>query len=71
MIDISLEISFVNAKYEDLYICRFASKLAIAKFVFALTLMSVKYFLLVDIKRISVILIGLKTAHETHRLVSI
>ena len=70
-VDTSLEMSFRNAENEDLCTCRFASKLAIAKFVFAPTLDSVKVFLLVDIPEISVVLIGSNIAHETHRLASI
>ena len=43
-IDISSEMSFRNTEYKDLCTCRFTSKLAIAKFVFAPTLESVKVF---------------------------
>ena len=49
-IDISSEMSFRNTEHKDLCTCRFASKLAIAKFVFAPTLESViKSFLQVEI----------------------
>ena len=41
-IDISLEVSFKDTEYDDLCTCRFASKLAIAKFAFAPTLEHVK-----------------------------
>ena len=41
-IDISPEMSFRNTEYKDLCTCRFASKLIIAKFVFAPTLESVR-----------------------------